>query len=182
MVGNYFSGVLEGLVGRLRSKVHEDENPPRSTKEGLRQCIAEELQQSFTSASSLEGCESLGLHVGYSLEYADSGKGPHVPALSSTTIPNLLKAIDCLQLGVRPPLKEGDPLKGQQGDPPNEQQDLLESLAVKNVPKPTDPRDIYQKFLNILGERPGAQNRGPAPEPGNPTPNPTVGDLPILPG
>ena len=58
MVGNYFSGVLEGLVGRLGIKVHEDENPPHSTQEGLEQCLAEELQQSSTSATSLEGCES----------------------------------------------------------------------------------------------------------------------------
>ena len=27
VVGNYFSGVLEGLMGRLRIKIHEDENP-----------------------------------------------------------------------------------------------------------------------------------------------------------
>ena len=39
----------------------------------------------------------------------------------------------------------------QQGDPPKEHQDLLESLAVKDVPKSTDPKDIYQKFLNMLG-------------------------------
>ena len=119
--------------------------------------------------------------MGYSLEYVDSGKGPHVPALSSTTIPNLLEAIDCLQLGVCPPPKEGDPPKGQQGDPPKEHQDLLDSLAVKDVPKPTDPKDIYQKFLNMLGDQPGARNPDPTPETGNLTPNPTVGNLPISP-
>ena len=37
-------------------------------------------------------------------------------------------------------------------------------------------------FLNILGEPPGAQNPGPTPEPGNLTPNLTVGDPPIPPG
>ena len=120
--------------------------------------------------------------MGYSLEYADSGKGPHVPALLSTAIPNLLEVIDCLQLSVHPLPKEGDPPKGQQGDPLKEHQDLLESLAVKDVPKPTDPKDIYQKFLNMLGRRSGTQNPDPTPEPGNPTPNPTVGDLPIPPG
>ena len=112
--------------------------------------------------------------MGYSMEYADTGKGPHVPALSSTTIPNLLDAKDCLQLGVHPLPKEGDP--------PNEQQDLLESLAVKNVSKPSDPKDIYQKFLNTLGGQPNAQNSDPTPEPGNLTPNPTVGDPPTPPG
>ena len=179
MVGNYFSGVLEGLVGRLRIKVHKDENPPHSTQEGLEECLAEELQQSSTSAPSLEGCKSQGLHVEYSLEYADSGKGPHVPALLSTAIPNLLEAIDHLQLGVHPPPKVGDPPKGQQGDPLKGHQDLLESLAVKGVRKPTDPMDIYQKFLNMLGDWPGARNPGPTLEPGNPTPNLTVGDPPI---
>ena len=182
MVGNYFSRVLEGLVGKLRIKVHEDENPPHSTQEGLEQCFAEELQWSSTSAPSLEGCESQGLHVGYSLEYADSGKGPHVPALPSTTIPNLLEVIDCLQLGVRPPPKEGDPPKGHQGDPLKEHQDLLESLAVKDVLKPTDPKDIYQKFLNMLRGQSGAQNPGPTLEPGNPTPKPIVGNPPAPPG
>ena len=43
VVGNYFSGVLEGLIGRLGIKVHEDENPPCSTQEGLEQCLTEEL-------------------------------------------------------------------------------------------------------------------------------------------
>ena len=58
MVGNYFSGVLEGLMGRLRIKIHEDKNPPHSTQEGLEQHLAKELWQSSTSAASLEGCES----------------------------------------------------------------------------------------------------------------------------
>ena len=44
VVGNYFSGVLEGLVGRLRIKIHEDKNPSHSTQEGLEQCLTEELQ------------------------------------------------------------------------------------------------------------------------------------------
>ena len=44
IIGNYFDGVLEGLVGSLGIKVHEDENPPRSTQEGLERHLAEELQ------------------------------------------------------------------------------------------------------------------------------------------
>ena len=68
IVGNYFNGVLEGLMGSLGIKVHKDKDPPRSTQEGLERCLAEELQQSSASAPSLEGCESRGLHVGYSLE------------------------------------------------------------------------------------------------------------------
>ena len=31
IIGNYFNGVLEGLVGSLGIKIHEDENPPHST-------------------------------------------------------------------------------------------------------------------------------------------------------
>ena len=77
-----------------------------------------------------------------------------------------------------PPPKERDPPKGQQKDPPKEHQDLLDSLAMKDVPKPTDPKDIYQKFLNMLGDWPGAQNPGPTLEPENLT----VGDPPIPPG
>ena len=44
IVGNYFNGVLEGLVGSLGIKVHEDKDPPCSTQEGLKRCLAEELQ------------------------------------------------------------------------------------------------------------------------------------------
>ena len=41
IIGNYFNGVLEGLVGSLRIKIHEDEDPPHSTQEGLEKCLAE---------------------------------------------------------------------------------------------------------------------------------------------
>ena len=44
IIGNYFNGVLEGLMGSLGIKVHEDKDPPRSTQEGLERCLAEELQ------------------------------------------------------------------------------------------------------------------------------------------
>ena len=53
-----------------------DQDPPRSTQEGLEKCLAEELEQLSVSAPSLKGCESRGLHVGYSLQYADHKKGP----------------------------------------------------------------------------------------------------------
>ena len=96
-VGNYFNGVLEGLMESLGIKVHKDKDPPCSTQEGLERCLAEELQRSSASASSLEDCESHGLDVGYSLEYMDSEKGPHVPVLSSTALPNLLDVIDHLR-------------------------------------------------------------------------------------
>ena len=142
IIGNYFNEVLEGLVGSLGIKVHKDEDPPRSTQEGLERHLDEELQQSSASAPSLKGCESCGLHAGYSLEYADSEKGPSVPALSSTALPNLLDMIDCLWLGMSTPSGEDEPSE--------EQQDLLESLAVKGLPKSSKTKDVYQKFMNIL--------------------------------
>ena len=43
VIGNYFNGVLEGLVGTLGIKVHEDEDLPCSTQEGLERHLAEEL-------------------------------------------------------------------------------------------------------------------------------------------
>ena len=89
VIGNYFNGVLEGLMGSLGIKIHKDEDPPRSTQEGLEKHLAKELEQLSVSAPSLEGSESHGLHAGYSLQYADCEKGPSVPALSSTALPNL---------------------------------------------------------------------------------------------
>ena len=44
IIGNYFNRVLEGLVGSLGIKVHEDEDPPHSTQEGLKRHLAKELQ------------------------------------------------------------------------------------------------------------------------------------------
>ena len=76
IIGNYFNGVLDGLVGSLGIKIDEDKDPPRSTQEGLEKHLAKELEQLSVSTSSLEGCESRGLHVGYSLQYADHEKGP----------------------------------------------------------------------------------------------------------
>ena len=142
IIGNYFNGVLEGLVGSLRIKIHEDEDPPRSTQEGLEKRLAEEFQQMSVSTPLLETCESRGLHVGYSLEYADHKKGPSVPALSSTALPNLLDVIDRLRLGMSTPSDED-----QSSD---KQQDLLESHVAKGVPRSSKTKDVYQKFVNIL--------------------------------
>ena len=113
-------------MGSLGIKIHEDEDPPCSTQEGLERCLAEELQQMSVSAPSLKGCEPHGLHVGYSLEYTDHKKGPLVPALSSTALPDLLDVINLLRLGMSTPSDEDQSSE--------EQQDLLESLA--DLPKP----------------------------------------------
>ena len=156
VIGNYFNGVLEGLVGSLGIKIHGDEDPPHSTQEGLEKCLAEELEQLSVSTPSLEGCESHGLHVGYSLQYADSKKGPLVPALSSTALPGLLDMIDHLWVGMSTP-SDGDQSS-------EEQQDLLESLVAKGVPRSSKTKDVYQKFVNILNARPHIWNPVPAPK------------------
>ena len=157
VIGNYFNGVLEGLVGSLGIKIHEDQDPPRSTQEGLEKCLAKELEQLSVSAPSLKGCESHGLHVGYSLEYADCKKGPSVPALSSTALPDLLDAIDHLRLGM--------PTPSDKDQSSEEQQDLLELLAVKEVPRSSKTKDVYQKFVNILDARPHIRNPATASKP-----------------
>ena len=157
IIGNYFNGVLEGLVGSHRIKIHEDEDPPHSTQEGLEKCLAEELKQLSVSTPSLKGCESCGLHVGYSLQYADCEKGPSVLALSSMALPGLLDTIDHLWLGMSTP-SDGDQSS-------EEQQDLLESLAAKGVPRSSKTKDVYQKFVNILNAWPHIWNPAPAPKP-----------------
>ena len=166
IIGNYFNGVLEGLVGSLGIKVHEDRDPPHSTQEGLERHLAEELQRTSASASLLKGCESCGLHVGYSLEYVDSEKGPSVPALSSMALPDLLDMIDCLRLGMSTPSGEDKSSE--------EQQDLLESLVGKEVLKSSKIKDVYQKFVSILNARPHIRDLAPAPK--------LRGDPPVLPG
>ena len=142
VIGNYFNGVLEGLVGSLGIKIHEDEDPPPSTQEGLERRLAKELEQLSLSAPSFEGSESCGLHVGYSLQYADHEKGPLVPALSSMALPTLFDAINHLRLGMSTPSDEGQSSE--------EQPDLLESLVAKGVPQSSKTKDVYQKFVNIL--------------------------------
>ena len=134
IIGNYFNGVLEGLVGSLGIKINEDEDPLCSTQEGLERHLAEKLKQLSVSAPSLEGRESRGLHVGYSLQYSDREKGPSVPALSSTALPNLLDAIDRLRWGMSTPSDEDQSSE--------EQQDLLESLVVKGVPRSSKTKDV----------------------------------------
>ena len=142
IIGNYFNRVLEGLVGSLGIKIHEDEDPPCSTEEGLEKCLAKELVQLSASAPLLKGCESCGLHIGYSLQYADPGKGPSVPALSSMVLPDLLDVIDHLRLGIS--------TQSDEGQSSEEKQDLLESLVAKGMPRSSKTKDVYQKFVNTL--------------------------------
>ena len=163
--------MLEGLVGNLGIKIHEDEDPPRSTQEGLERCLAEELEQLSVSAPSLEGSKLHGLHVGYSLQYADHEKGPFVPALLSMVLPGLLDAIDHLRLGMST-LSDKDQSS-------EEQPDLLESLAAKGVPQSSKTKDVYQKFINILDARPHIRDLAPIQRPkGDPPVPPRQADPP----
>ena len=159
-------------MGSLGIKIYEDEDPPHSTQEGPEKFPAKELEQLSVSAPSLEGCESCGLHVGYSLQYADHEKGPSVPALLSTALPDLLDVIDHLQLGMSTPSD-----KDQSSE---EQQDLLESLVAKGVPRSSKTKDVYQKFVNILDARPCIWDPVPIPKPkGDPPVPPKQADPPL---
>ena len=55
-----------------------------------------------------------------------------------------------------------------------EQQDLLESLVVKGVPKSSKTKDVYQKFTNILDAQPRIWDPAPALKPRDPTGDPPV--------
>ena len=101
-----------------------------------------------------------------SLEYANHEKVPSVPALSSTALPDLLDVIDCLQLGILTPSDEDESSE--------EQQDLLESLAVKGVLKSSKTKDVYQKFVSILDTRPRIRDLAPTQK--------LRGDPPVPPG
>ena len=100
-----------------------------------------------------------------------------MPALSSTALPDLLDAIDHLRLGMSTPSDEDEPSE--------EQQDLLESLVVKGVPKTSKTKDVYQKFVCILDTRPRIQDPAPDPKPrGDPPVPPRQEDPPatLVPG
>ena len=80
--------------------------------------------------------------MGYSLELSDEEKGPQVPALSSTALPNLLESIDHLWLDASLLPEEAKPLI--------EHEDLLDALARKDAQKEFNTSNVYQKFLNVL--------------------------------
>ena len=120
----------------------------------------------MASAPSLEDCESRGLHAGYNLKYADSKKGPSLPALSSTALPDLLDVVDCLRLGMSTPSDEDKSSE--------EQQDLLELLAVKGMLGSSKTKDVYQKFVSILDAWPCIWDLAPTLRP--------RGDPPVPPG
>ena len=98
MVANYFGGVLEGLMGSLSLSPPNGEGSARSTQEGVERRVAVALQR----RSSQDGVKLQGLHVDYSHDFATRDVGISVPALSSTTLPNLLETMDRLRSNLPP--------------------------------------------------------------------------------
>ena len=98
MVANYFGGVLEGLMGSLSLSPPNGEGSARSTQEGVERRVAVALQR----RSSQGGVKLQGLHVDYSHDFATRDVGISVPALSSTTLPNLLEMMDRLRSNLPP--------------------------------------------------------------------------------
>ena len=102
MVNNYFGGILEGLMGSLSLTAPPGDEAARSTQEGVEQQIAEALKKSLSPGADRSGDPPQGLHVGYKLDFFHRDSVPLVPALSSTALPDLLKAMDRLRLQVPP--------------------------------------------------------------------------------
>ena len=102
MVNNYFGGILEGLMGSLSLTAPPGDETARSTQEGVEQRIAEALKKSLPPEAVRGGDPPQGLHVGYKLDFFHRDSVPPVPALSSTALPDLLKAMDRLRLQVPP--------------------------------------------------------------------------------
>ena len=110
MVTNYFGGVLEGLMGCLSLTVPPDDEAARSTQEGVEWRIAEALKKSLLPVAERSGDPPQGLHVGYKLDFFHRDSVPLIPVLSSTALPDLLKAMDRLHLQVPPVPQEARPL------------------------------------------------------------------------
>ena len=104
----------------------------------------------------------------------DSEKGPSVPALSSMALPNLLDVIDHLRLGMSTLSVEDESSE--------EQQDLLESLALKGASKSSKTKDVYQKFMSILNALPRIWDPAPAPKLTVDPKEDPKGDPPVPPG
>ena len=102
MVNNYFGGVLEGLMGCLSLTAPPGDEAARSTQEGVERRVAEALEKNLPPTAKKSGDPPQGLHVGYKLDFFQRDSVPLVPALSSTALPDLLKAMDRLRLQVPP--------------------------------------------------------------------------------
>ena len=100
MVNNYFGGILEGLMGCLSLTAPPGDETARSTQEGVEQWIAEALKKSLPSVAEESKDPPQGLHVGYKHDFFHRDSVPMIPALSSTALPDLLKAMDQLRLQV----------------------------------------------------------------------------------
>ena len=102
MDNNYFGGILEGLMRCLSLTAPLGEEQARSTQEGVERWIAVALKKCTPLASPCENYLPRGLHLGYEQDFLKRGTEPAIPALSSTALPDLLQAMDHLQLEIPP--------------------------------------------------------------------------------
>ena len=94
MVNNYFEGILEGLMECLSLTAPPGDEATRSTQEGVEWWIAEALKKSLPSVAERSKDPPQGLHMGYKHDFFHRDSVPMIPALSSTALPDLLKAMD----------------------------------------------------------------------------------------
>ena len=83
---------------------------PVPLRRGVEQRIAEALKRSLPSVAEVSKDPPQGLHVGYKQDFFHRGTVPMVPALSSTALSDLLKAMDRLRLQVPSVPNEARPL------------------------------------------------------------------------
>ena len=103
-------------MGCLNLTAPPGDEVARSTQEGVEWRIAEALKKSLPSVDERSKDPPQGLHVGYRHDFFHQDSIPMIPALSSTALPDLLKAMDRLRLQVP--------------SVPNEARQLLEGEAL----------------------------------------------------
>ena len=114
---NFFSGILEGLLGRLRIAAHGEENPPTSSKEGAARlwasAVVDAVQKMEKRRVRLGTSESSGMSLGLHLNYEEdflSYQSHQVPGVFTDPLflPNMVNSMYKL---VGPPvLAEAPPL------------------------------------------------------------------------
>ena len=107
---NFFSGILEGLLGRLGIAAPGEENPPTSSKEGVAQlwasAVVDAVQKTEKRRVRLGTSESSGMPPGLHLNYEEdflSYRSHQVPGVFKDPLflPNMVNSVYKL---VRPPV------------------------------------------------------------------------------
>ena len=108
--GNFFSGILEGLLGRLGIATPGEENPPTSSKEGAARlwasAVVDAVQKMEKRQVRLGTTESSGMPPGLHLNYEEdflSYRSHQVPGVFTDPLflPNMVNSVYKL---VRPPV------------------------------------------------------------------------------